>query len=244
LAQRSRRAARARRWVLIGGVALLAIAGGGDRLRAQSGGEGSTGSLVDHLGLDRLQIVSLGGALGWIAPSQVDPTKLVAVSADYGEIVPSWRIVVNASYWASQYRPAVVQEFVDVLNKNLAGSGTNRLTVSRVSLYDVTFGADLRYAPNYSGELKPFVGVGFALHVINAQGALIDGTFVERALDEITAGTYVNAGVSFKLVSHLGIEASVRGDLLSGFRSTQARAGATYYFGRVHGTRPSGDGSP
>jgi hypothetical protein len=235
LDQRNRRAILA----LIASVASLALASA--RAAAQAGGTGNSGSLVDHLGLDRLQIVSLGGSAGWIAPSQVDPAKIVAVSADYGEAIPNWRIVVNASFWASQYRPSVVQTFVDSLNRRLSESGTSRIAASRVSLYDVTFGADARYVPTYSGELKPFVGVGLALHVINAGGPLIQGTFVERALDEITAGTYVTSGLSFKIVKHFGLEGSVRGDLLSGFRSTQARVGATYYFGTVRGTTAAGN---
>jgi hypothetical protein len=238
LAQRSRHAAGALCWL----VALLAAAP--SRVEAQGGGTGPGGSLVDHLGLDKLQIVSLGGAFGWIVPSQVEPTKLVAVSADYGEFAPSWRVVVNASFWRSQYRSSVVQIFVDSLNKSLSGSGTNRVTPSRIALYDVTFGADARYVPNYSGELKPFFGVGLAMHVINAEGALIKGTFVERALDQIATGAYVTTGVSFKIVKHFGLEGSVRGDLLSGFRSVQARAGATYYFGHVRGVTPAGGGSP
>ena len=73
-----------------------------------------------------------------------------------------------------------------------------------------------------------------AAHVINAEGKLIKGTFVERALDDISAGLFLTGGVSFKLLKHIGVEGSVRGDLLSGFRSSQARVGGTYYFGRMH----------
>jgi len=47
------------------------------------------------------------------------------------------------------------------------------------------------------------------------------------------------SGVSFRLVQHIGLEGMVRGDLLSGFRSTQARVGAIYYFGRLRGRPPA-----
>jgi hypothetical protein len=200
----------------------------------------SAGAIIDSLSLDKLQIVSLGVGAGRIAPSQVNPTNIVAVSADYGQIVPSWHIGVNGSFWKSAYRASVVQEFVDSLNRNFSGGGANHVVASRVSVYDVTFGADARYIPVYSGELKPFLGLGIAAHVINAEGPLINGTFVERALDDIAVGAYVTTGVSFKIVKNLGIEGSARGDLLSGFRSLQARVGATYYFGGVHVARPTG----
>jgi len=195
-------------------------------------------SLIQRLQLDKLQIVSLGASAGRILPSQVDGTMVYAISADYGEIAPNWRVTFTASYWSSKYRDEVVRAFVDSLNKRIVDPGTAHLQPSDISLYDVTIGADVRYVPKYSGELKPFIGFGVAAHVINAEGKLIQGTFVERSLDDIAAGLYVTTGVSFRLVQHIGFEASTRGDLLSGFRSTQARVGATYFFGRMWGSAP------
>src|SRR5581483_5523155 len=154
-----------------------------------------------------------------------------------------WRVVFGVSYWQSRFRDGVIQSFVDTLQKSLTDPSA-RVLPSRVSLYDVTFSTDARYTPNYSGELKPFVGLGLAAHVINAEGKLINGTFVERSLDDIAAGLYVTAGVAFHIVRHVGLDGSVRGDLLSGFRSTQARAGATYYLGNVRGTETRGERTP
>ena len=196
-------------------------------------------SLIQRLGLDKLQINSLGLSAGRVLPSQIDPTMIYAFSADYGEIAPSLRVMFTTSYWSSKYRDAVVRAFVDSLNKQLVDpTGDARVRESRITVYDVTLGADVRYVPTYSGELKPFLGFGLAAHVINAEGKLIQGTFVERSLDDIAAGMYLTAGVSFRLVQHLGVEGTVRADLLSGFRSTQARAGATYFFGRMRGMTP------
>jgi hypothetical protein len=205
-------------------------------LAAVSRALGAQESLIQRLQLDKLQIVSLGASAGRILPSQVDPTMIYAISADYGEIAPSWRVNFTTSYWSSKYRDAVVQQFVDTLNKHLT-SPTARVQPSQISLYDVTIGADVRYVPTYSGELKPFFGIGLAAHVINAEGALIGGTFVERSLDDIAAGMYVTTGVSFRLLQHIGVEGSARGDMLSGFRSTQLRVGGTYFFGRIRGTK-------
>lgn len=189
----------------------------------------------DHFNLDKLEIVSLGASVGKILPSQVEPTNLYAVQADYGEVAPGWHIVFATSYWESRFRDAVVQDFVDSLTKSLIDpTGTAKIALSRVTLYDVTIGTELRYSPVYSGEIKPFFGAGLAAHVINAEGRLIKGTFVERSLDDIAAGLFITGGISFKLLKHIGVEGTVRGDLLSGFRSSQARVGGTYYFGRMH----------
>ena len=222
---------------------VVLLVGGVRAAAAQGGGEPGGGSIIERLNLDKLQIVSLGGSIGHILPSQLEAATLYAVQADYGEIAPGWHVVFSGSYWTSRFRDAVIRSFVDTLNKNLADpSGNARVTPSPISLYDVTIGGELRYSPIYSGELKPFLGFGLAAHVINAEGRLIKGTFVERSLDAVSSGLYVTGGVSFKLVSHLGFEGGVRADLLSGFRSTQIRGGATYYFGHIRPTTPLGDG--
>ena len=189
-------------------------------------------SVVERLNLDKLQINSLGVFAGHVVASQLVPTNLVAIQADYGELAPGWRVVFNASYWQTRFRDGVVQAFADSLHKSLSDP-TGHVVPSRITLYDVAFGADVRYSPVYSGELKPFLGVGAAAHVINAEGTLIKGTFVERSLDDIASGVYATGGLSFKLLRHVGVEGAVRADLLSGFRSVQARGGVSYYFGRV-----------
>lgn len=195
----------------------------------------------DSFNLDKLEIVSLGGSVGKILPSQVEPTNLYAVQADYGEVAPGWHLVFATSYWESRFRDAVVQDFVDSLTKSLIDpTGTAKIALSRVTIYDVTIGTELRYSPVYSGEIKPFIGAGLAAHVINAEGRLIKGTFVERSLDDIAAGLFITGGISFKLLKHIGVEGTLRGDLLSGFRSSQARVGGTYYFGRMHPRGTSG----
>src|SRR5581483_3129559 len=116
-----------------------------------------------------------------------------------------WRVVFGVSYWQSRFRDGVIQSFVDTLQKSLTDPSA-RVLPSRVSLYDVTFSTDARYTPNYSGELKPFVGLGLAAHVINAEGKLIKGTFVERSLDDIAAGLYITGGLTFKVFGRLGVE--------------------------------------
>jgi hypothetical protein len=192
--------------------------------------------------LDKLQLVSLGAFYGRILPSQVVATDMYGVAANYGEFARDWSILFSVSYWDSRYRDAVIQTFVDTLNHRIVDStGRARVIPSRISLYDVTFSAEARYVPRYSGDIKPYFGVGMAAHVINAEGQLVDGTFVERALDNIAAGLFVSAGISLKIVRHFGIEGGGRVDLLSGFRSAQVRAGGAYYFGHIRVPNPSND---
>jgi hypothetical protein len=203
------------------------------RLSAQSGGD-----LFARLNLDKLQLESLGASAGRIFPSQVVPTTIFAIGADYGEIAPGWHVIFGVSYWESRFDDDVIQTFVDSINRRLTPGTTAAVQPSRIQLYDIAFSAEGRYVPAESNALKPFIGLGLAAHAINAEGTLINGTFVERSLDNINAGMFLSLGVSVKLLKHVGIELTGRGDLVSSFRSLQARAGATYYFGHIRGTPP------
>jgi hypothetical protein len=197
----------------------------------------------DSIALDRIQIQSLGLSAGWVAPSQLRPTNLYALQAEYGPVAEGWRASFGVSFWDSRFRDGVLQTFVDSLQKSVSDP-TARVEPSRITVYDVTFGLGLHYTPPaWNGDVRPYLGFGAAAHVINAEGKLINGTFVERALDEISAGLFVTAGVTMRIVRHFGLEGSVRGDMLSGFRSTQVRVGGNYYFGRARVIQPQGDGS-
>ena len=190
-------------------------------------------------GLDQLQVTSFGGAVGSIYPSQVRPTLVYAVAADYGEFARAWRLVFGVSYWGSRFRDGVIQTFVDTLNHRLSDStSTARVVASPVNVYDVTFSANVRWAPNPAVAVAPFIDLGLAGHVINAEGPLISGTFVERSIDAIAAGVFAGAGLQIRPVRHFAIEAGVRGDLLSDFRSAQVRVGGMYYFGHLRSMNP------
>jgi len=79
--------------------------------------------------------------------------------------------------------------------------------------------------------VTPIFTLGIAGHVINAEGDFIKGTFVERALDDIAVGVFGDVGLRARILRRVLIEGSVRGDLLSGFRSVQWMATGSYYFG-------------
>ena len=189
-------------------------------------------SIFERLGLDRLELVSLGGAVGRIDPAQVEPATVFAVAADYGNVGPHWRVVFEASYWESRLSPDVVQTFIDTLKSSIVPpSAGYTVLISRVPVYDVTLSVGTRWTTSQSTLVRPYLGGGLSAHVINAEGKLIKGTFVERALDNIAAGFYVAGGVELRPVPHIVFDGQARADLLSGFRSLQLRVGATYYLG-------------
>lgn len=193
---------------------------------------GQDTSFFQRLGLDRLQFVSIGAEVGRVAPSQVVPAQMYSVTTDYGEFARNWRAVFDVSFWESRYTDAAVGTFVDSLRKSIVDP-TNDFSVqqSRVQVYDVIISAGARWQRSSAVALRPFVGGGIAAHIMNAEGRLINGTFIERALDNISTGLFANAGVLFRPFGRLAVETQARADVLSGFRSLQLRAGALYLFG-------------
>ena len=189
-------------------------------------------SVFERLGLDRLQFVSLGAAVGRIDPTQVEAAQIYAISADYGEIARNLRVVFEVSYWESRFSDRAVSTFLDTLRANITDpTGDYSIATSRISVYDVTFSGSLRWQSTATVAFRPYASVGIAGHVINAEGRLIKGTFVERSLDSISSGFFGNGGVLFRPWGRVIFDAQARADLMSGFRSVQLRAGALYLFG-------------
>lgn len=208
-------------------------------LLSLSAGNARAQSLWSRLGLDRLELASLGLSAGRIDPTQVEPATVFALTADYGDIAPRWRLVFSASYWESRMSDDAVNRFLDTLRTNVIDpSGDDTLKTSRIDLYDVTLSLGINYSTSRSTLVRPYAGVGIAAHVINAEGKLIKGTFVERSLDDIAAGFFSLGGVEFRPLPQLVFDGQARADLLSGFRALQLRVGATYYLGSPR--RPTG----
>lgn len=215
---------------LAAALALVAVAA--RPARAQERG------VFERLGLDRLQFTGLGLSLGRIDPAQVEATSVYAIAADYGTIGPNWRLVFGTSYWESRMSDDAVRRFVDSLATSIDDpTGDATLRASRITMYDVTFSGGVRWTPVVRWGVQPYAAFGAAAHVMNAEGKLINGTFVERALDNIEAGFWASGGVELRPHPRFAVDAHARADLLSGFRSAQISVGAMYYLGPVRRVR-------
>ncbi len=165
-------------------------------------GSGRAQAVFERLNLDRLRLSELGASYGAMEPSQMLPTQGYSLHADYGEIARRWRIVFTVTYWGSRYQPDVVQAFADSLQRSVEDPEGNAAVIARgVSVSDIAVGGDIRWMPPIRfARLRPYLGGNVSAHVINAEGALIDGTFVENALDNIATGIAAVAGVIITLV--------------------------------------------
>jgi opacity protein-like surface antigen len=198
---------------------------------ARPAGAQTRGSFTERLGIDSLAFSGLGVQVGWVRPIHILPANSYTIVADYGELAAGWRVVFHATYWGSRFTDRMVRNFADSLKEVITDpSGDDIVRLGDITVSDISLAADIRHDVLPNRWLQPFVGGGFATHVVNADGRLIDGTFVERAVDQISVGLAAEVGVETRFLGNLAVNALARYDLLSLARYGSVRVGGTYYF--------------
>ena len=190
-------------------------------------------TILQRFNIDKLRLSALGLSLGAVKPTQVRTTQSFSLHADYGHIAEHWRVVFSATYWGSRYSAKTLKIFEDTLRKVIRDSTNDyQLALGRVDISDIALGSELRWQPARftRTRLRPYTGLGIAAHVINAEGRAISGTFVERALDNITAGFLGSAGIDAYVLPRISFGLQARYDLLSGARFGSVRVVGTYLF--------------
>jgi hypothetical protein len=201
-----------------------------------------TNSIWTRLGIDRLRLSGVGVAIGGVKPSQMEPTTAFTVEADYGEILPAWRIVFVTDVWSSRLDANAIRRYRDALRRVVVDpAGDDAFNIGRIRVSDIALGIDTRYSPRRARSefLRTYVGAGVAAHVLNGEGRAIANTFVERSLDNIAVGPSFAAGVDAVFFQHVTLGMQARYDLVSGARYGSIRALGTYLFDRTP-TRPRG----
>ena len=186
---------------------------------------------MERMGIDRLRFSALGGQVGVVKPANIEGTTAYALQTDYGELAPGWRVVFTTTYWGSRFDDRSVRAYADSLRGTIDDpTGDAQVRLGEIRISDVALGAEVRRVVGRSMWFQPYLGGGLGAHVVNADGSLIDGTFVERALDNIAAGLSASAGVEVRFLRHLSVGAQARYDLLSLARFGSLRVGGSWFF--------------
>ena len=196
-------------------------------------------SIFQKLDLDKLRLEGFGGVVGPVSPSTVVSTQSYGVQADYGEITPHVRVGFSGSFWSSRFTDKTVDQFITQLELSLSDPADS-IKFDRVKVSTISVEADVRYIPtNTRAAVRPYVGGGFGLHIVNAESKLIQGTFVESALDNIGAGISAIAGVDFLPTHRVSVGLEARYTVLCTLRFGTVRAGGMFHFSRSNTTKVS-----
>jgi hypothetical protein len=200
---------------------------------------GGAQSLFERLNLDRLRLTALGANAGPVRPSRAHRAQSYGVYADYGYIARSWHVVFSATYWGSHFRDEFVDTFEQRLREQVIDpAGDDTLELGRINVSDIALEVDLRYTPRPNAVLRPYAGGGLGAHIINAESPFINDTFVESALDNISAGFAAFVGLDTQPVGRFSVGLQARVNLLSNLRYWTGRALVTYFFGNQPPSSP------
>ena len=163
-----------------------------------------------------------------LAGTNILGTAIGAVRFDVGTVTPRVRVLVGVSYFRSDVTSAALDRFAQRLQSVVIDpSGDDTINLGPISWSDFTTDLDLQYMLPQGRAIMIYTGAGLSVHARNGSGSAIRGTFVEDALDGITAGLNATLGVEFGAKKwRVGVDA--RGVLASGLSTIAVSMGVRY----------------
>jgi hypothetical protein len=194
--------------------------------------------MLAQLGVDRLRLSAVGASAGMTWPRRAVPARLYAVHADYGEIASGVRVLFGLTYWSSRYSDGAVRGLERAVAE---ATGADTVRLGRIRTSDLTLGTELRWWPRErralrrggrgdAAAVRPFVGGGLAVHLLDIEGVPINDTFVEQTLDGVALGVAAGAGADATLFPNVTLTMHARYDLFGGAHFASLRAGASFRF--------------
>ncbi len=179
---------------------------------------------LEQFSYEGVRFAGIGIDAGGVISNSLTAEPIGGVRIDLGLFAPRVRLMVGGSFFKGQFDAEQIAEFETRLEQLLVDCACT-LDVGSVSMANVEVFADLQYLLRAVGRVQPYVALGFGAHVRDGDGAAIDGTFVEDALDTVAAGVDAAVGFDVAILSRLAFLAEVRGGLTSELRTVSARGG-------------------
>ncbi len=213
-------------------LALLRTAEPANRLAAQG--------VLNQFSYDNLRLSGIQLDAGLLGASDLIGSTVGGLRIDYGRIAPKVRLLLGVSYFHSRFDQQALQRFERRLDSIVNPGAPDSINLGRISLSDVVGDVDFQFVFPQGHGITAYLGTGVSIHVRNGSGPAINGTFMEDALDVITAGLNGTMGFEFNLSRAWRFTVDGRGVLSSGLRSVSLRTGIMY---RLRGGREQGTGS-
>lgn len=167
------------------------------------------------------------GEMFVVYPSGINSTVGFGGRFDLGYLGPKVRTQIRGGYWSSELKSAEVEKFAtriaDLVEEQNGARPT--LDLGQIKRSAVIAGLDFHWVFAPDAMLRPYLGIGADLYVLNGSGMAVDGTFVEESLDLITVGGSAIGGLEFALGSVVSLFGEVRGTLAADIRSVGLHAG-------------------
>jgi hypothetical protein len=186
-----------------------------------------TQDLAD-LDYEHLSYRGIGFDVGFLWPTRVDPTYSLALRIDMGYAGPGLRIVPNVTYWSSSLVGSEVTELenrISQLIEEQTGTPPSVLDLGTIDWRDFAVGVDAHIVWDSLFDILTYGGLGVSAHLMDGDGGAIAGTFVEDALDSVTAGFNLHFGMEYPLTERHRFYSVAKYEVMSDLQYFHVRAG-------------------
>ncbi|HYL21130.1 MAG TPA: hypothetical protein VEU74_05190 [Gemmatimonadales bacterium] len=191
----------------------------------------SAQGVLEQFSYDNLKPSALQLDVGPLGGSNIRGTLVGGLRLDYGLIAPHVRVLLGLSYYKADFSSEARARFEQRLKSVVIDpSGDDTINLGRITWSDVTGDVDLQYILPQSRTVTAYLGIGIGAHLRHGSGAAINGTFVQDALNEITAGLNGTIGTEIG-AGRWRLTLEGRGVLSSGVSTASLRTGVAYRWG-------------
>ncbi|HET8712108.1 MAG TPA: hypothetical protein VFM23_00320 [Gemmatimonadales bacterium] len=184
--------------------------------------------VLNQFSYDELRLSGIQLDMGILGASELVGTTVGGLRIDYGRIAPRVRLLIGLSYFRSQFDAASRRRFETRLDSIVNPGTPDSINLGRIRLGDIVGDLDFQFVFPQGNGVTAYVGTGLSVHMRNGSGGAINGTFVEDALDVITAGVNGTIGFEFNLSRAWRFTLDGRGMLSSGLKTASLRTGIMY----------------
>lgn len=198
--------------------------------------------MLNDFSYDNLKLSGIQVDIGVLGASELTGATVGGVRLDFGRIAPKVRLMLGLSYFSSHFDQKSLDKFATKLDDFVNPGTPDSIVLGQVKLSDIIGDVDFQLAFPQGRGITAYVGAGVSAHIRNGSGAAINGTFVEDALDVVTAGLNGTIGFEFNVARAWRFTLDGRGVLSSGLSTASLRTGVMYRL--PAGRSPAAAGAP
>lgn len=171
---------------------------------------------------------------GYLWADRVINTTSYGVRFDLGYAGTGVRVVPSLMYWTSPMNQGEIVEFQDRVQDLVAEQNDGvrpTLDLGRIDYTDVAVGADVHVVWELPMDVLTFGGLGVTAHIMDGDGEVIRGTFVEDLLDSVEAGFNLHVGTEYPITDGMRFYANGRYEVMPDLQYLQVRLGWQFMWG-------------
>lgn len=205
-------------------------------LLLQAGALVAQPSLADY-DYENLSFRGVGLEVGYFRGTRLEPAYTMGFRLDLGYLGPGLRVTPSLTYWSSRMKEkevAVLERRVEaLLAAQQGGEPVPQVRLGPVDWSDLSANLDAHLVWSIPLGFLSFVGLGVGAHILNGDGPVVRGTFVEDLLDRVAPGMNLHAGVEYPVGKVFRLYGTVRLDVLEDLRYAEFRMGGQIHWGRA-----------